>query len=113
MTMDEQADFLGFWTSIDRSVGGIDLDVRRSGKAFTVQRFEPWGTPIGLPVHAVADGPALVAVDLGDDEAGMIVFTLADSGATLELHMPDTERPIRFRRMYKGERPGDGRSSHG
>ena len=96
--MEELSGFLGSWTSVDRRGGGIDLDVRAGGEAFIVQRFEPWGTPIGLPVRAVAQGAALVAADLGNDEAGMVTFTLADGGAVLELRMPDAERPIRFRR---------------
>jgi hypothetical protein len=107
--MEEAADFLGFWRSVDRSVGGIDLDVRRSGEEFTIQRFASWGTPIGLAVHAALEGPQLMAVDLGNDEAGMIVVALADGGATLELRMPHTERPIRFRRLHPGERLGDGK----
>jgi hypothetical protein len=96
--MEEPSGFLGSWTSVDRYVGGMTLDVRAGGDAFIVQRFEPWGTPIGLPVLAVAQGSALVAADLGNDEAGMVTFTLADGGAVLELRMPDTERPILFRR---------------
>ena len=108
--MDEMAGFAGLWRSIDRSIGGIDLEVRHSGDAFTIQRFASWGTPIGLPVHAAAEGAVLMAADLGNDEAGMIVFALADDGATLELRMPDTERPIRFRRLRAGERLGDSRS---
>jgi hypothetical protein len=107
--MDQSEGFLGFWRSVDRSVGGVDLDVRRSGEEFTVQRFAPWGTPIGLPVHATAEGATLVAADLGNDDAGMLVFALADAGATLELRMPDTERPTRFRRLRAGERLGDSR----
>jgi hypothetical protein len=111
--MDDAADFLGFWRSVDRSIGGVDLDVRRSGERFTVQRYAPWGTPIGLPVHAAAEGSTLVAADLGNDEAGKLVFALANAGgATLELRMPDAERPIRFRRLRAGERLGDSRPHH-
>ena len=50
-----------------------------------------------------------MAADLGNDDAGMLVFALADAGATLELRMPDTERPTRFRRLRAGERLGDSR----
>jgi hypothetical protein len=110
--MDDMAGLLGFWRSIDRSIGGVDLDVRQSGIEFTVQRFAPWGTPIGLPVHATAQGPTLVAADLGNDEAGLLVFALTDAGATLELRMPDTERPLRFRRLRAGEHLGDSRPHH-
>ena len=110
--MDDTAGFLGSWRSVDRSIGGVDLDVRRSGAEFTVQRFTPWGTPVGLPVHAAAEGATLVAADLGNDQAGLVVFALADAGATLELRMPDTERPVRFRRLRAGERLGDSRPRH-
>jgi hypothetical protein len=110
--MDDTSRFLGFWRSVDRSIGGVDLDVRRSGERFTIQRFAPWGTPIGLPAHAAAEGPTLVAADLGNDEADRLVFALTDAGATLELRMPDAERPIRFRRLRAGERLGDSRPHH-
>ena len=102
--------FLGAWRSIDRSSGGIDLDVRRRGTRFVIQRYAPWGMPVGLPLQAVAQGAELVATDLGNDETGTIRLTLAADLRTLELRLPDAQRPIHFRRLGKGERLGQAQS---